>query len=332
MYSSGESVAGFLTSIGLSDYLEIFVFEGFDTIQSIEEITENDLEHMHVKRGHRRILQRALGQRLNSKRLVEPSSPIPSPNTNHSMALASSSCIQSSKPTTNPLLSQSPTICVAPLRQKRRYRRHPKPDPNAPEKPLSAYVMFSNTIREQLKGQQISFTEIARLVGDRWKNLDQTTKESFERRATEEKAHWSRLMTAYKTTHEHEQYRRYLVQFKEAQSRRSAISERNATCALSNGSENTSNEAFGPTRADDTSYEDEESEADCDDWDVKPNSGYPSRSAPSPHDRSPSPPCHLPPPVAPTSQQRPKIPGLVSLDQHLSKDQPSFFRSKLALS
>lgn len=46
--------------------------------------------------------------------------------------------------------------------------------PSAPEKPPSAYVTFSNDVREDVKDK--SFTEIARIVGDRWKQLDEPTK------------------------------------------------------------------------------------------------------------------------------------------------------------
>lgn len=58
---------------------------------------------------------------------------------------------------------------------KRRYRRHPKVDPHAPVKPASAYVEFSNVIREEMKGA--SFTEIARRVGERWQALSKQEKE-----------------------------------------------------------------------------------------------------------------------------------------------------------
>ena len=58
---------------------------------------------------------------------------------------------------------------------KRRYRRHPKADPHAPVKPSSAYVEFSNTVREEMKGA--SFTEIARRVGERWQALPKQEKE-----------------------------------------------------------------------------------------------------------------------------------------------------------
>lgn len=73
---------------------------------------------------------------------------------------------------------------VVPTEQKRKYRRHPKPDENAPEKPPSAYVLFSNKIREEVKSENLSFTEIARLVGERWQKLDPAQKDRFESHAS----------------------------------------------------------------------------------------------------------------------------------------------------
>lgn len=58
---------------------------------------------------------------------------------------------------------------------KRRYRRHPKTDPYAPVKPVSAYVAFSHVVREELKGA--SFTEIAKTVGERWQAMPKEEKE-----------------------------------------------------------------------------------------------------------------------------------------------------------
>ena len=66
---------------------------------------------------------------------------------------------------------------------KRKYRRHPKPDENAPERPPSAYVIFSNKVREEVKEQNLSFTKIAKLVGDRWQKLDPAGKEPYEAQA-----------------------------------------------------------------------------------------------------------------------------------------------------
>lgn len=98
--------------------------------------------------------------------------------------------------------------------QKRRYRRHPKPDINAPEKPPSAYVLFSNTVRDEVKSQNLSFTEIARLVGDRWQKLDPEEKSVFENRASDSKDEYNRLLTEYKKTDDYKRYVSYLADFR----------------------------------------------------------------------------------------------------------------------
>ncbi|KAH6700627.1 hypothetical protein BKA61DRAFT_681735 [Leptodontidium sp. MPI-SDFR-AT-0119] len=78
-------------------------------------------------------------------------------------------------------------------RAKRKYRRHPKPGENAPKRPPSAYVMFSNQIREELKGRNLSFTEIAKLVA---------------------KERYNNELAEYKKTDSYKEYLRYLAEFK----------------------------------------------------------------------------------------------------------------------
>ncbi|KAH9821824.1 hypothetical protein DFH28DRAFT_883088 [Melampsora americana] len=275
---SQNGVQKFLKNLGLSEYIHTFLDEGFDTMISIEAITEDDLEHMSIKRGHRRVLQRALVARGSTSTKIDqtlPSQPIFSVHPTHlgqfqtephapseSLSESGSGTINSNIPApTNPLIeyptnqfsiqqqsllrsrsvssdsTQIRTIDQENWREskpshqshktfvvstpnfqisnpKRKYQRHPKPDLNAPEKPLSAYVMFSNQVREELKGQQISFTEIARLVGDRWKNLCPQIKESIVNRAAEAKNVWSLQMDQYKKTQEYNTYQTYVKEFK----------------------------------------------------------------------------------------------------------------------
>lgn len=277
--NSKNPVEKFLKNLGLSEYTHIFLDEGFDTMMSIEAITEDDMEHMSIKRGHRRVLQRALSARGTSSSTTKidqslPTQPVFSLNPNHlgqfktEPPTPSESVSESGSGTINPNMSapsnslveystnqlsihpqqvllrsvssESPQmrnldqenwtegnqslqfpktfVVSTPNFQnsnpKRKYQRHPKPDLNAPEKPLSAYVMFSNQVREELKGQQISFTEIARLVGDRWKNLCPQLKESIVNRAAEAKNVWSLQMNQYKKTPEYINYQAYIKEFK----------------------------------------------------------------------------------------------------------------------
>lgn len=97
---------------------------------------------------------------------------------------------------------------------KRKYRRHPKPDENAPSRAPSAYVIFSNKIREDVRGQNMSFTDIAKLVGDRWQKLAPAEKEPYETQATRTKEKYNAELAEYKKTDLYRDYMRYLVEFK----------------------------------------------------------------------------------------------------------------------
>lgn len=97
---------------------------------------------------------------------------------------------------------------------KRKYRRHPKPDENAPERPPSAYVIFSNKVREEVKDQSLSFTQIAKLVGDRWQKLDPAGKEPFEAQANAAKERYNIQLSTYRKTDSYKEYMQYLSEFK----------------------------------------------------------------------------------------------------------------------
>ncbi|KEZ44372.1 hypothetical protein SAPIO_CDS3355 [Scedosporium apiospermum] len=137
-----QELAEILSGLGMSQYLGSFMEEGFDSWDTILDITESDLDALGVKLGHRR------------------------------------------------------------------------PDRNAPEKPPSAYVVFSNIIREGLKGQNLSFTEIAKLVGESWKSLPHEEKETLETQAQRAKEKYSYELAKYKKTPEYQKYSRYLQEFK----------------------------------------------------------------------------------------------------------------------
>ncbi|KAI8877096.1 hypothetical protein K501DRAFT_230832 [Backusella circina FSU 941] len=101
---------------------------------------------------------------------------------------------------------------------KRKYRRHPKPDRKAPVKPPSAYIMFSNDSRAALKDQNLSFAELAKIVGDQWKNLSHSEKQNYERMAMRAKDEFLAAVERYKLTPEYAEYQTYLNEFKLKQS------------------------------------------------------------------------------------------------------------------
>ncbi|KAF8464586.1 hypothetical protein BDZ91DRAFT_776726 [Kalaharituber pfeilii] len=192
-----------LARLGLSQYLGRLIEEGFERWETVLDITEQDLAALGFKLGHRRILQREIASARGvpvGQPLVQPQfASLEEPDEIEEKSSPKGFKGESSKPT--------PT-------GKRKYRRHPKPDEHAPEKPPSAYVMFANRVRDELKGQSLSFTDIAKLVGERWKVLDPDHKEEFEFAASVAKSKYNSELAEYKKTDNYKEYLQYLAEFK----------------------------------------------------------------------------------------------------------------------
>lgn len=69
-------------------------------------------------------------------------------------------------------------------------------------------------MREELKGRNLGFTEIAKLVGENWQNLTAADKEPFESQAQAMKDKYLRDMAEYKKTPEYLKYQAYLADFR----------------------------------------------------------------------------------------------------------------------
>ena len=69
-------------------------------------------------------------------------------------------------------------------------------------------------MREELKGRNLSFTEIAKLVGENWQNLSAAEKEPFESQAQAIKDKYLSDLASYKKTGEYRKYMAYLQEFK----------------------------------------------------------------------------------------------------------------------
>lgn len=87
--------------------------------------------------------------------------------------------------------------------KKRKYRRHPKRDKNAPKRPPSAYIMFSNEMRAKINDKSKTFTEMAKTIGELWKNLDPNKKQAYELEAMKAKDAYQIAMQQYRKTSEH---------------------------------------------------------------------------------------------------------------------------------
>ncbi|KAI4757875.1 hypothetical protein E4T52_10027 [Aureobasidium sp. EXF-3400] len=206
-----------LERLDLARYHDAFVEEGFDTWETLMDITESDLETLGVKLGHRRKLQRAIVEaskdRTPLSQLLQ-SGPRDESAGREEPKKAQPPQLQQQTSNGSQDLDTASRASGPPQRSKRKYRRHPKADEHAPERPPSAYVIFSNQIRDQLKGQELSFTEIAKLVGERWQELQQHEKEPCEREAQALKDTYYSQLRQYKRTPQYRQYQEYLAEFK----------------------------------------------------------------------------------------------------------------------
>jgi hypothetical protein len=69
-------------------------------------------------------------------------------------------------------------------------------------------------VRESLKGQDLSFTEIAKVVGEKWQVLPAEEREGCERQANGAKEKYYAELAEYKKTPNYEAYQKYLEDFK----------------------------------------------------------------------------------------------------------------------
>lgn len=225
----GRTLESEFAGLGLSQYINAFTDQGFDSWETILDIQESDLDALGVKLGHRRKLQR----RIANARGATPGTLIVSPiKTTHDESqdghLEAQYAERKSETGPSEAASHGNTIAAVPNGNgvtKRKYRRHPKPDENAPERPPSAYVLFSNKIREDLKSHNLTFTEIAKLVGENWQSLAPPEKEVFESQANSAKDKYHRELAEYKKIPEYRRYAQYLQEFKEKQAKQSQASD-----------------------------------------------------------------------------------------------------------
>jgi len=79
-------------------------------------------------------------------------------------------------------------------------KKKAKKDPNAPKAPKSAYLFFGDAMRATVKEEQpgITPTEIMRELGSRWKALDASSKEPYEKLAKADKERNKTEVAAYK--------------------------------------------------------------------------------------------------------------------------------------
>ena len=75
-------------------------------------------------------------------------------------------------------------------------------DPNAPKRALSAYMYFANENRDIVRSEnpEISFGQMGKLLGERWKSLNEEDKLPYENKAKIDKERYYNEKEMYNNT------------------------------------------------------------------------------------------------------------------------------------
>ena len=91
---------------------------------------------------------------------------------------------------------------MSPTRETKKRSTRRKKDPNAPKRALSAYMFFANENRDIVRSENpdVSFGQIGRLLGERWKPLSAADKEPYEAKAAADKKRYESEKELYMAT------------------------------------------------------------------------------------------------------------------------------------
>ncbi|KAI4848094.1 hypothetical protein E4T44_04135 [Aureobasidium sp. EXF-8845] len=174
-------------------------------------------ETLGVKLGHRRKLQRAIFNASKDRR------PLPSPF----QAIAQDDLTtqdESKKNRDYPGQQKAPQARQETQSQEATSQKHSQSPrlTNTHQNARHQHMSSSRSveIRDQLKGRELSFTDIAKLVGERWQELQAHEKEPCEREAQALKDTYYAERRKYEKTPQYKQYQDYLVEFKAKHSER----------------------------------------------------------------------------------------------------------------
>jgi len=74
-------------------------------------------------------------------------------------------------------------------------------DPNAPKRPMTAYLSYATAVREETRAAHpsISFGEISKVIAQQWGALEAEEKEEYEKMAQEAKTKYQEAKALYDT-------------------------------------------------------------------------------------------------------------------------------------
>lgn len=85
----------------------------------------------------------------------------------------------------------------------RRKTSRKKKDPDAPKRSLSAYMFFANENRDIVRAENpgISFGQVGKLLGDKWKQLSAEDKGPYDSKAEADKKRYEKEKAEYAKKH-----------------------------------------------------------------------------------------------------------------------------------
>jgi len=94
-------------------------------------------------------------------------------------------------------------VTEATTRQKTTKRRKIKKlkDPNAPKRPISAFLYFSSDSRQAFKEVQhdLTFSEMSKNISELWINLTDAEREEYEEKARKDRARYDSELAKYQS-------------------------------------------------------------------------------------------------------------------------------------
>ena len=195
-----------LARLGLSEYEGRLQENGFEDWENVTNITETDMAELGFKLGDRRKLQRAIREYGSS-------------SASHGEYRTGNFPLSSEGlPAIGEHSKVSPGSSQQAARTTRPYRRHPRPDPNAPHKPKTAYVLFGEHVRQDPALSQSSFAELAKETGKRWRELSDEERVAIWDTPTADRLQaYREELEHYKRTENYQNYQTYLKNFKQQQ-------------------------------------------------------------------------------------------------------------------
>jgi len=99
----------------------------------------------------------------------------------------------------------------------KKFGKKPK-DKTAPKRPLTAFFVFANTIRDSVRqnNPEASIGEIGKILGQEWNSLDESAKQSYQAKANKNKEKYAKTLTKYQKSKKYAEYQEKLSAWKQA--------------------------------------------------------------------------------------------------------------------